>query len=82
MNVGDISEPLKVGKNWSLFKILAVKEPEYKSLESVRNKLLVDFRRDKRKRLIDIFEIYLTETYRPQYYFENLDNTLAEGTVE
>ena len=82
MNVGDISEPIKFGMKWSFFKVISVKEPEYKPLENVRSKLLVDFRRYERKRITDIFENYVTDTYKPQYYYENLDNAVVEGTVE
>ena len=82
MNVDEISKPLKVGKNWSFFKVISVKEPQYRPLEDVRSKILVDFRNYEKSRYAKIFSSYLTDTYKPQYYYENLDNTVAEGTVE
>jgi len=82
MNVGDLSEPLNVGKNWSLFKVIFVTEPEYQPIENVRRKLLVSFRNDEKKRLKEVFESYLISKYNPQYYFENLDTEVAEGTIE
>ena len=82
MNVDEISKPVKVGKNWSFFKVISIKEPEYKPFEEVRSKILVDFRNYEKKRLAGIFENNITDTYKPQYYCENLDNTVAEGTVE
>lgn len=82
MNVDEISKPLKVGKNWSFFKVISVKEPQYRPLEDVRSKILVDFRNYEKSRHAKLFSSYLTDTYKPQYYYENLDNTVAEGTVE
>ena len=82
MNVDEISKPLKIGKNWSFFKVLSVKEPQYRPFQDVRSKILVDFRNYEKKRLAEIFESNITDTYKPQYYYENLDNTVAEGTVE
>ncbi|MCH7954140.1 MAG: peptidyl-prolyl cis-trans isomerase, partial [Candidatus Marinimicrobia bacterium] len=82
MSVGDISKPVKIGKSWSLFKILSVKEPEYEPFDNVQNRILVDFRGYERKRLIDKFEGYVTDKYKPQYYYKNLDDTVVEGTVE
>ena len=82
MNVDDISKPIKIGNKWSFFKIISVIEPEYKPFEKVRSKLLVDFRSYERKRITDIFESYVTDSYKPQYYYENLDNAVVEGTVE
>ena len=82
MSVGDISKPVKIGKSWSLFKILSVKEPEYEPFDNIRNRILVDFRGYERNRLIDKFESYVTDKYKPQYYYKNLDDTVVEGTVE
>ena len=82
MNVDEISEPVKIGKNWSFFKVISVKEPEYRPFEDVRSKILVGFRKYEKDRHAEIFEINLTNTYKPQYYYENLDNTVAEGKVE
>ncbi|TFB12367.1 peptidyl-prolyl cis-trans isomerase [Candidatus Marinimicrobia bacterium MT.SAG.4] len=82
MNVDEISGPVKIGKNWSFFKVISVKEPEYRPFEDVRSKILVDFRKYEKDRHAEIFEINLTNTYKPQYYYENLDNTVAEGKVE
>ena len=82
MNVGDISEPINLGKRWSLFKVISVKEPEYKPYEKVQIKLRADFRRYEKKRITDIFESYVTDMYKPQYYYENLDNAVVEESVE
>lgn len=82
MNIGDISEPIYLGKKWSLFKVISVKEPEYKSFENVRSKLFADLRTHNKKRITDIFESYITDTYKPQYYYENLDIVVVEGNIE
>ena len=82
MNVGDISEPINLGRKWSLFKVISVKEPEYEPYEKVQSKLRADFRRYEKKRITDIFESYVTDMYKPQYYYENLDNAVVEETVE
>jgi len=82
MNLGDISELLNIGKMWSFFKVVSVKEPEYKPFESVERKLMIDFRRYDKKRITDTFESYVTDMYNPQYYYENIDNVVVEGTVE
>ena len=82
MNIGDISEPINIGNKWSLFKVISVKEPGYKPFKNVRSKLIKDLSTHNKKRITDIFESYITDKYKPQYYYENLDNVVVEGNIE
>ncbi len=82
MNVGEISKPVKAGKKWSIFKIVSAVPPGYISFSEVKNRLVVNFKRDERKRLTEEFDEYLINKYNPHYYFENIDAQVATSEIE
>ena len=82
MKVGEITKPVKAGAKWSLFKLISKSPSGYKSFANVRSRVSADFKRDEAKRLRAVFEDYLNDKYRPEYYFENYIPELALGKVE
>jgi len=82
MSLGELSEPIKVGNLWSLVKVIAISPPEYKPLESIKSSVISDFRRDEKRRLTEAYEGTLQNKYNPQYFFGNLDVTVASENNE
>jgi len=82
MKEGEIAKPVKAGAKWSLFKLISKSPSGYNSFANVRSRVSADFKRDEAKRLRAVFEDYLNDKYRPEYYFENYIPELALGKVE
>ena len=82
MNIGDISRPVKVGKKWSIFKIVSTVPPDYIPFSEAKARLVVDFKRDKRKKITEDFDEYLIKKYNPHYYLENINAEMASSEIE
>lgn len=82
MKVGDVAMPVKVGTKWSLFKVISKSPPGYKPLENVKSQISADFKRYETKRLRIAFEDYLSDKFKPKYYFDRYIPEIAENKVE
>ncbi len=69
---GDVSEPFKTGKGWSIVKLVKKDPAHLKTYEEARQEVLSDYQEKVTKDLENAYVESLRARYHPEYYYDVL----------
>ena len=78
MNVGDVSEPLPIGRNWSVIKLVEQIPPRPKSLDESRTSIRMKLEREARKENTALWRKEIEKVVPVKIYSDRLNRLFAD----